>query len=118
MRWAQAAGLLGWFFTAVRATIFFRRASCTPGSDSQGEELGRTSLVPTTSMQVAVSDPFDAAMMSAVWAAFARTGRPDAKGYPAWPAYDAVSRRVFLFDDPARVAADPDADVRVFWRGQ
>ncbi|MDB5431684.1 MAG: hypothetical protein JWP35_2800 [Caulobacter sp.] len=56
-----------------------------------------------------------AAMMSAMWAGFARTGNPSVSGYPAWPAYDVEHRQTYLFDDPPRVAADPDAEVRLFW---
>ena len=54
LRWDHAAGLLGWLLTCLRAATFCRRASCTPGSDSQGDDVGRTCLVPTTSMQVSV----------------------------------------------------------------
>ena len=45
--------------------------------------------------------------MSGAWAAFARTGDPNHKGLPAWPAYDTPSRATMLFDDECAVVYDP-----------
>ena len=45
--------------------------------------------------------------MSGAWAAFARTGDPNHKGLPAWPAYDTASRATMLFDDECAVVYDP-----------
>ena len=56
-----------------------------------------------------------AAMMSAMWAQFARTGNPNLKRYPRWPAYDAAHRATFIFDDPPHVVSDPDGATRTFW---
>ena len=39
-----------------------------------------------------------AAQMSAMCVAFARTGRPDAPGLPAWPVYDLTRRATMVFD--------------------
>ncbi|MBW8840674.1 MAG: carboxylesterase/lipase family protein [Sphingomonadales bacterium] len=39
--------------------------------------------------------------------AFARTGRPDLPGLPAWPAYDERRRATMIFDITSRVENDP-----------
>jgi para-nitrobenzyl esterase len=39
--------------------------------------------------------------------AFARTGRPDLPGLPAWPAYDERRRATMIFDIASRVENDP-----------
>ena len=39
--------------------------------------------------------------------AFARTGRPDLPGSPAWPAYDENRRATMIFDVASRVENDP-----------
>jgi para-nitrobenzyl esterase len=54
-------------------------------------------------------------MFQATFAAFARTGNPSAKGYPAWPRFTPQTRRTFIYDDPPKVVADPDAALRQFW---
>ena len=51
------------------------------------------------------------------FSAFARTGNPSARGYPAWPAYTRAERQTFIYDDPPRVVADPDAALRRLWTG-
>jgi len=54
-------------------------------------------------------------MFQATFAAFARTGNPNVKGYPAWPRYTPQTRQTFIYDDPPKVIADPDAALRRFW---
>jgi para-nitrobenzyl esterase len=56
-----------------------------------------------------------AAAMSATWAAFARTGKPDNPAIPAWPAYTAAGRATMLFDTRSRVVNDPGRDARLLW---
>ncbi|MEI9964495.1 MAG: carboxylesterase family protein [Caulobacteraceae bacterium] len=52
--------------------------------------------------------------MSTAWAAFARTGRPQAPGLPAWPAYERGRRATMLLDEGAsKVASDPHGRERV-----
>jgi para-nitrobenzyl esterase len=51
--------------------------------------------------------------MSGAWAAFARTGNPNHKGIPAWPAYTAARRATMVFDNQCKVAYDPDRDERL-----
>lgn len=48
-----------------------------------------------------------AAVMSDVWIAFARTGRPASPALPAWPVYDLERRRTMIFDVEPRVVDDP-----------
>jgi para-nitrobenzyl esterase len=56
--------------------------------------------------------------VSATWATFARTGDPNNKAIPPWPAYATTNndkRTTMIFDDECRVAADPDGEVRPLW---
>jgi para-nitrobenzyl esterase len=56
-----------------------------------------------------------AEMMSRTFAAFARTGNPNVKGYPHWPAYTLEKRETFIYDIPPQVVSDPNSTYRVFW---
>ena len=53
--------------------------------------------------------------MSRIIAAFARTGVPDIKGEPHWPAFNTQTRETMLFALPLKVVHDPDADTRMLW---
>jgi para-nitrobenzyl esterase len=55
------------------------------------------------------------AHLSAVWAGFARTGKPAAPGVPDWPRYETTKRPVMLIDVDCTLADDPDAEARVLW---
>lgn len=48
-----------------------------------------------------------ASRMSDAWIAFARTGNPNAKGLPEWPAFDLKGRATMVFDRESRVVDDP-----------
>ncbi len=50
--------------------------------------------------------------ISAAWVAFARTGNPNTKGLPHWPAYSAATRDTMLFNNELRVEQDPDKGPR------
>jgi para-nitrobenzyl esterase len=50
--------------------------------------------------------------MCPAWIAFARTGAPQIKTLPAWPAYDATRRATMLFNLQSQVADDPRGDER------
>jgi para-nitrobenzyl esterase len=53
--------------------------------------------------------------MSATYAAFARTGNPNHRGLPEWPAYTIAKRAVMFWDVPkCCVVNDPDSEERVF----
>ena len=51
------------------------------------------------------------------WAAFARTGVPDARGLPDWPAYTVERRETMVLGASCRVEADPDGVTRRLWDG-
>jgi para-nitrobenzyl esterase len=54
--------------------------------------------------------------MSSVWAAFARTGRPDHAHIPPWPAYDVAQRATLMLDKACRIENDPRASERRLWQ--
>jgi para-nitrobenzyl esterase len=59
--------------------------------------------------------PAIAAAESATWAAFARTGTPDTKAIPHWPAYTAADRATMMIDTEWRVQNDPQPEARLLW---
>jgi para-nitrobenzyl esterase len=50
--------------------------------------------------------------VSASWVAFARTGNPNTRALPTWPAYSAATRDTLLFNNEIRVERDPDRGPR------
>jgi para-nitrobenzyl esterase len=56
--------------------------------------------------------------MSGLWAGFARTGRPHARGVPTWPAYTTRSRATMWLDAECRIVDDPDRAERLFWENR
>ena len=56
-----------------------------------------------------------AAIMSASWIAFARTGAPQIDALPRWSEYSADQRTVMVFDRDCRTVTDPDRDARLLW---
>jgi para-nitrobenzyl esterase len=59
-----------------------------------------------------------AQLMSSTFAAFARTGNPNVKGYPTWPTYTLDKRETFIYDTEPKVVSDPNHTYRVFWQEQ
>jgi para-nitrobenzyl esterase len=59
--------------------------------------------------------PAIAAVESATWARFARTGTPDDKAIPHWPAYTASDRATMMIDTEWRVQKDPQHEARLLW---
>jgi para-nitrobenzyl esterase len=53
--------------------------------------------------------------MSTMWATFARTNQPAARGQPTWPAYTLAERGTMLIDAQCRVVSDPNREERQFW---
>ena len=53
-----------------------------------------------------------ARQFSDAWAAFARTGKPDAPSIPHWPPYDATTRATMIFNLKSQVVNDPNSQVR------
>jgi len=57
-----------------------------------------------------------AAQTSDAWIAFARSGNPNHKGLPTWPAYTTAQRGTMVFDVPAsKVVNDPGRAERELW---
>jgi len=50
--------------------------------------------------------------MSGAWVAFARTGNPNYKGLPNWPAYNTERRATMFFDNDCKVVNDPRREAR------
>jgi para-nitrobenzyl esterase len=51
--------------------------------------------------------------MSGAWAAFARTGNPNHKGLPNWPAFRTDQRATMIFDNQCKVVNDPHGEERL-----
>ena len=49
--------------------------------------------------------------VSRAWIAFARTGNPNHKGLPTWPAYNAETEPTMIFDNTSQVKNRPDREV-------
>jgi para-nitrobenzyl esterase len=56
--------------------------------------------------------------MSALWAGFARTGRPTAAHVPSWPSYTRRDRATMWIDARCRIVKDPDKAERLFWQNR
>ena len=63
-------------------------------------------------------DRFKAAKnMSEMWATFARTGHPGAKGQPAWPAYTLPKRSTMMINRECKIVDDPFGQELALWDG-
>jgi para-nitrobenzyl esterase len=67
------------------------------------------------STKAADGAPELATAMSATWAQFARTGKPDNAAIPAWPAYTPKTRATMVFDTRCRVVNDPASEALLLW---
>jgi para-nitrobenzyl esterase len=56
-----------------------------------------------------------AAVVSAIWAGFARTGKPEHPALPLWPPYTPIERATMILNTECRIATDPDRDARLLW---
>jgi para-nitrobenzyl esterase len=50
-----------------------------------------------------------------LWTSFARTGKPDVKDQPEWPAYDPVKRPTYRIDTECEVIYDRNKSERELW---
>jgi para-nitrobenzyl esterase len=57
-----------------------------------------------------------AAKMSEAWLQFARTGNPNHKALPNWPAYTTKDRATMVFDTTCKMVNDPGSAERKFWQ--
>ena len=51
--------------------------------------------------------------MGAAWAAFARTGNPNAKGLPSWSPFKLDTRATMILGNECRLSNDPNRDERL-----
>ena len=56
-----------------------------------------------------------AAKVSEAWIQFARSGNPNHKGLPHWPAYTTHERATMIFDNTCRVVNDFGSEERKLW---
>ncbi len=54
--------------------------------------------------------------MSATWAAFARSGKPDNPAIPHWPAYTLAGRSTMIFNRECSIASDYGGEARLLWK--
>lgn len=80
-----------------------------PGADAASRGI----LGDTSSAKHATADN-----MSAMWAAFARTGKPSIPGQPEWKPYTLAKRETMLIDARCRLEADPEGAERRFWEAE
>jgi para-nitrobenzyl esterase len=50
--------------------------------------------------------------MGTAWTNFARTGNPNHKGLPKWPAFDMEQRSTMILSNDCKVVNDPHGDER------
>ena len=55
--------------------------------------------------------------ISGAWVAFARTGNPNHRGLPNWPAFNHTQRATMILNDDCRVVNDPNGEERLTLRG-
>ncbi len=53
--------------------------------------------------------------MGGAWVAFAKTGNPNHRGIPDWPAYTPAERQTMIFNTTSRVENDPWRELRAMW---
>jgi para-nitrobenzyl esterase len=54
--------------------------------------------------------------ISATWATFARTGKPDNPSIPHWPVYNETDRATMILDRECRIANDYGRETRLLWK--
>jgi para-nitrobenzyl esterase len=72
--------------------------------------------VPTVMTTGSPADKELAAKTSEAWLQFARSGNPNHKGLPNWPAYNPTDRAMMVFDTTCRMTPDQGSEERKFWQ--
>ncbi len=104
-----------------KGRVWFYRFSHTPGigpfrrlGPGHGSELGHLFDFPRRGLRYGTQWPWNAAkdvalidMMQGYWVNFARTGDPNGRGLPEWPAF-AQGNRILELGDPVRAGDWPD----------
>ncbi len=116
--WAEPARFTAKAFTAKGAPAYLYLFSYVSPSMQQRMKYGAAhaseigyvfdNLVDRNGVTIAPKDKEVAQMMNAYWANFAKTGDPNGKGLPQWPAYDPKKNEVFEFKADGSAANTPD----------
>jgi para-nitrobenzyl esterase len=56
-----------------------------------------------------------AAVESATWVSFARSGTPANKAVPDWPAYTTANRPTMMINTEWQIQNDPQREARLLW---
>jgi para-nitrobenzyl esterase len=59
------------------------------------------------------SDLWRSPLYAAAWVAFARTGNPNHKGLPNWPAFTIDQRATMIFNNECKTVNDPRKEERL-----
>ncbi|ARK11092.1 carboxylesterase family protein [Fibrella sp. ES10-3-2-2] len=116
--WAEPARFSARSFVAKGSPAYLYLFSYVPTAMQQWMRFGAAhaseigyvfdNLRDRNGVTVAPKDKEVAQMMNTYWANFAKTGNPNGKGLPQWPAYDASKNEVFEFKSDGSAANTPD----------
>jgi para-nitrobenzyl esterase len=83
---------------------------------THGADLSASFANPTTDMTLNTPEAkVMAHRLGSAFVAFAKTGNPDNRAIPHWPAYNTSERPVMIFDTETRVQNDPNRELRLLW---